>query len=253
MVRKRNDQRSTCPEGWLKAGIKVPVHLTVRQEKYAARCVGIARAVYNQMVATHRMARAHGGERWPSPLELEQTFNGLKHKPELGMGVRDRGEQVRGPGSVPGLQALLRELAQSRPPGNSSPSFKKKNRNGTGSFLAASGVDRMQYDGLRRIRLPYLGSVKLKRLLPDGIPYEVRIKKAGRSVVCQHQLLEAARCRRGQDPRLWRGGCGPEPAGGGQRVDVHYENPRALGQTSGETAPLAEGAVQAHDGFPGVA
>ena len=86
MVRKGDGQGSTCPEGWLKAGIKVPVHLTVRQERYAARCVGIARAVYNQMVAAHRMARAHGEGRWPSPMELEKTFNGLKHEREFGMG-----------------------------------------------------------------------------------------------------------------------------------------------------------------------
>ena len=45
MVRKRNGQHSSCPEDWLKAGIKVPVHLTVRQEQYAARAVGIARSV----------------------------------------------------------------------------------------------------------------------------------------------------------------------------------------------------------------
>ena len=55
--------------------------------------------------------------------------------------------------------------------------FKKKNRTGTGSFLAASGVDRVKYDDHRRIRLPYLGSVKLQRELPEGIPYEVRIKQ----------------------------------------------------------------------------
>ena len=57
------------------------------------------------------------------------------------------------------------------------PTFRKKNRQGTGSFLAASGVERVKYDGHRRIRLPYLGSVKLKRELPECIPYEVRIKK----------------------------------------------------------------------------
>ena len=60
MVRKRNSQRSSCPEGWRKDGIKLPVHLTVRQAQYAARAVGIARSVFNLMVATHRSARAQG-------------------------------------------------------------------------------------------------------------------------------------------------------------------------------------------------
>ena len=141
MVRKRNDQRSTCPEGWRKAGIKVPVHLTVRQEEYATRCVGIARAVYNQMVATHRMARAHGEGRWSSPMELEKTFNGLKHVPEFGMGYATEVSKFVAQGACRDFRRSYEnwrnaDLRAARP------SFKKKNRNGTGSFLAASGVDR---------------------------------------------------------------------------------------------------------------
>ena len=58
MVRTRTKQRTTCPEGWLKAGVKVPVSLTVKQDRYATRAMGIARAVFNLMVATHRSARA---------------------------------------------------------------------------------------------------------------------------------------------------------------------------------------------------
>ena len=42
-------------------------------------------------------------------------------------------------------------------------------------------MDRVRYDGHRRIRLPYLGSVKLKRELPEGIAYEVRIRKENAS------------------------------------------------------------------------
>ena len=57
------------------------------------------------------------------------------------------------------------------------PVFHKKNRTGAGSFLAASGVDRIRCDGHRRIRLPYLGSVRMTRKLPDGIPYEVSVKR----------------------------------------------------------------------------
>ena len=60
MAKARNNQRSSCPEGWLKAGIKVPVSLTTRQEHHAARAVGVARSVFNLMVATHQSARAQG-------------------------------------------------------------------------------------------------------------------------------------------------------------------------------------------------
>ena len=85
MAKARNNQPSSCPDGWLKAGIKVSVHLTVRQEQYATRAVGIARSVFNLMVATHRSARAQVHGLWPSPMELEKQFNELKHEPEFGM------------------------------------------------------------------------------------------------------------------------------------------------------------------------
>ena len=81
----RKDQTSSCPDGWLKAGIKVPVSLTVRQEKYATRCTGIARSVFNLMVATHQMAHTQCPGQWPSPMEMEKVFNNLKHEPDFSM------------------------------------------------------------------------------------------------------------------------------------------------------------------------
>ena len=39
------------------------------------------------------------------------------------------------------------------------------------------GVPCIQYDHHRRIRLPYLGSVRMTRTLPEGIPHEVTISK----------------------------------------------------------------------------
>ena len=47
--------------------------------------MGIARAVFNLMVATHRSSRAQVHGLWPSPMELEKQFNDLKHQPEFGM------------------------------------------------------------------------------------------------------------------------------------------------------------------------
>ena len=35
----------------------------------------------------------------------------------------------------------------------------------------------IRYDGHRRIRVPCLGSVKMTRTLPEGIPYEVTISR----------------------------------------------------------------------------
>lgn len=231
MVRNRHNQRSTCPGGWLKAGIRVPVSLTVRQEQYAARCMGIARAVYNQMVATHRMARVHGHGHgtWPSPMELEKTFNEIKHSPEFGMQYATEVSKFVAQGACRDFRRacenwLNPELRARKP------SIKKKNRNGTGSFLAASGVDRIGYDGHRRIKLPCLGSVKLRRALPEGTPYEVRIRKQdGRWYVSVSYWKPPPLA---EDKTHVFGGVdvGQEPLAVDSEL-VHYENPRALGQS----------------------
>ena len=226
MVRKRNDQRSTCPEGWLKAGIRVPVHLSVRQEKYAARCVGITRAVYNQMVAAHRMARAHGEGRWPSPMQLEKTFNGLKHEPEFGMGYAVEVSKFVAQGAC---RDFRRAYENWRNPNlrAAKASFKKKNRNGTGSFLAASGVDRVQYDGRRRIRLPYLGSVKLGRELPNGVPYEVRIKKQDGQWYVSVNYWKPPVVAEDKTHAFGGVDVGQSPLAVDSEL-VHYDNPKAL-------------------------
>jgi putative transposase len=226
MVRKRNSQRSSCPEGWLKDGIKLPVHLTVRQGQYAARAVGIARSVFNLMVATHRSARAQGHGLWPSPMELEKIFNELKHEPEFGMEYATEVSKFVAQGACRDFRRADENWRN--PTLNAErPTFKKKNRIGTGSFLAASGVDRVKYDDHRRIRLPYLGSVKLKRELPEGIPYEVRIKQEnGRWYASVNYWKPPV----GAEEKTHL--CGAVDVGiTPLAVDselVHYENPKAL-------------------------
>ena len=226
MAKARNNQRSSCPDGWLKAGIKVPLHLTTRQEQYATRAVGIARSVFNLMVATHRSARAQVHGLWPSPMELEKIFNELKHEPEFGMEYATEVSKFVAQGASRDFRRADEnwrnpELRAARP------TFKKKNRTGTGSFLAASGVDRVKYDDHRRIRLPYLGSVKLKRELPEGIPYEVRIKQEnGR----WHASVNYWKPPVGAEEKTHL--CGAVDVGiTPLAVDselVHYENPKAL-------------------------
>ena len=128
------------------------------------------------MVVTHRVARAYGEGPWPSPMALEKTFNELKHDPEFGMQYAAQVSKFVAQGAC---RDFRRAYENWRNPDlrAAGPSFRKKNRNGTGSFLAASGVGRVKYDGHQRIHLPYLGSVKIKRALPEGSPYEVRLKK----------------------------------------------------------------------------
>ena len=226
MVRKRNSQRSSCPEGWLQDGIKLPVHLTVRQEQYAARAVGIARSVFNLMVATHRSARAQVHGLWPSPMELEKIFNDLKHEPEFGMEYATEVSKFVAQGACRDFRRADENWRN--PTLNAErPTFQKKNRIGTGAFLAASGVDRVKYDDHRRIRLPYLGSVQLQRELPEGIPYEARIKQEnGRWYASVNYWTPPV----GAEEKTHL--CGAVDVGiTPLAVDselVHYENPKAL-------------------------
>ena len=53
-------RKNSRPDGWLNAGAKVPIRLTVRQEEYCRKAVDIHRFCYNLAVRTHRFAAATG-------------------------------------------------------------------------------------------------------------------------------------------------------------------------------------------------
>ena len=229
MAKARNNQRSSCPDGWLKAGIKVPLHLTTRQEQYATRAVGIARSVFNLMVATHQSARAQVHGLWPSPMEMEKQFNDLKHEPEFGMEYATEVSKFVAQGAC---RDFRRAYENWRNPTLKAerPTFKKKNRIGTGSFLAASGVDRVKYDDHRRIRLPYLGSVKLQRELPEGIPYEVRIKQENGRWYASVNYWKPPVATEEKTHLCGAVDVGITPLAVDSEL-VHYENPKALYQS----------------------
>ena len=169
----KRQQPTTCPEGWLPAAVVVQLELTCRQGHYAQRCVGIARFVYNRMVANDQAGRDIG--LWLTPHELEKEFNAAKHiNPSLAFVTQVSKFVAQGAcRNYRNARSrwLNKEVKARRPV------FHRKNRTGTGSFPAASGVDRIRYDGHRRMRLPYLSSVRMTRSLPEGIPYEVTIQK----------------------------------------------------------------------------
>ena len=170
---KKRKQPSSCPEGWAPGAVVVQLELTRRQEHHARRCVGISRFVYNRLVANDQAGRDTG--LWLSPHELEKEFNAAKQgNPALAF-ITEVSKFVAQGACRNYRNARSRwlnpEIKARRPV------FHKKNRTGAGSFLAASGVNRIRYDGHRRIRLPYLGSVRMTRKLPDGIPCEVTVKR----------------------------------------------------------------------------
>ena len=229
MSKTRKNQPSSCPEGWRKTGITAPIHLTSRQEKYARRCVGISRGVYNHLVSRHQKARDEGQGLWPSPTELEKEFNSLKHQPDFNMTYVTQVSKFVAQGACRNFRKAYENWRNPELKARK-PAFKKKNRNGTGSFLAASGMTYVKYDGHRRIRLPYIGSVKLKRELPEGIPYEATIKK-------QHgtwyiSIAYWAPPKPSESKTHAAGGVdvGQSPLAVDSNL-VHYENPNPLGKS----------------------
>ena len=170
---KKRKQPSSRPEGWLPAAIVVQLELTCRQERYAQRCVGIARFVYNRMVANDQAGR--DANIWLTPHELEKEFNAAKQvNPSLAF-VTEVSKFVAQGACRNYRNARSRWLSKNLKARR--PVFHRKNRTGTGAFLAASGIATVRYYGHRRIRLPYLGSVRITRPLPEGIPYEVTIRR----------------------------------------------------------------------------
>ena len=166
----RKPAKSSCSDDYMPAGHVVPIRPTARQQQYCRRAIGISRFVYNLCVATHQFCRTNR-LRWPSWQDLNQAFNEAKHTdfPFLAEvsyrvtdgAVRDFGHAVEN-WRNPDIRARK-------------PTFKKRRQTGAGSFRAAGAKREIHYNGKRRIKLPYLGSVKLAHTLPDGIFYEARI------------------------------------------------------------------------------
>ena len=72
-------RKNSCPEGWLHAGAKVPIHLTVRQENYCRDAIDIHRFCYNLAVRTHRFCRRNRLP-WPSWMDISKAFNAGKRE-----------------------------------------------------------------------------------------------------------------------------------------------------------------------------
>ena len=241
---KKRKQPSSCPEGWMPAAVVVQLELTRRQERHARRCAGISRFVYNRLVANDQAGRDTG--LWLTPHELEKEFNAAKQvNPSLAFitqvskfvaqGACRNYRNARSRWLNPEIKARR-------------PVFHRKNRTGAGSFLAASGVACIQYDGRRRIRFPHLGSVRMTRSLPEGIPHDVTIsKRNGRwyaSIACwkpptarpQRETQSVGGVDVGISPlAVDSGGEHPNPKAHYQPVQTakgqwRYPNPKAYGQ-----------------------
>ena len=135
---KRKKRRSSCPKGWVPAGITVPVRLTKGQEAYCQRAVGIARFCYNLSVATQRFCRANR-LRQPGWMNICGEFNRVRRKEfhivtEVSSKVAERAFMDFGKAVDNWRNKELRSRA---------PKFKKKEATGTGPFRAASAGGHM--------------------------------------------------------------------------------------------------------------
>ena len=150
----------------------VPLHLTRKQDAYCRRAVGISRFVYNLCVATHQFC-PFNNIKWPSWQDLQKAINQAKaddfpFNTEVSKFVTE--------GATKNFGNALKNW---RDPDHKArkPRFHKKRLTGSGSFLAASGVATIAYNGKRRVKLPCLGSVKLNATLPTGIFHEANISR----------------------------------------------------------------------------
>ena len=169
---KRNKRStSSCPDGWHAAGCSVPIHLTVKQQRYCRRAIGINRFVYNLCVATHRFCRANRLP-WPSWQDLYKAFNACKRE-DYPFATTVASRVAKG-----AFMHFGTAIANWRNPElrTGPPRFHKKRLTGTGSFRAAASVTTIKSNGKRRIQLPGLGSIKLAHTLPKSIVYEAHIK-----------------------------------------------------------------------------
>ena len=137
MQKKRNKQKSSCPSRYRPAGIVIPLRLTKKQEKYAARAVGISRAVYNLMAATHNLSRAHGHGRWPTPMEMEKTFNQLKKDETFGMSFVTKVSKFVAQGACRNFRDACNRWRAPEIKARK-PAFHKRNTAGTGSCLTST-------------------------------------------------------------------------------------------------------------------
>ena len=199
-TRKRAQQPSSCPDDYEPAGYVVPLRLTVRQQIYCRRAVGISRFVYNLCAATHAFCRVNRLP-WPSWQDLSKEINAAKKQhthlisklsntpePQLTTDQQLALARVKREGfafltevSYRVTEGAIRDfgtaVANWRNPNTKGrrPTFKKRRLTGTGSFQAAAGVRDIKYNGKRRIKLPCLGSVKLDHTLPQGIIHQAHI------------------------------------------------------------------------------
>ena len=168
-IKSKKPRTSSRPEGYVPARINIPLELTKKQEQYCFKASQVTRFVYNLCVSVERFCFKNRLKQ-PSWMDLRKEIDAVKA--EDYPWVKEVCAQVT-LGAVRnfGIAMDRAYLKISR-----FPAYKKRKTTNSGSFLAGSGVHVIKYLGKRRIKIPYLGSTRMSRVLPSGlIPYEAKI------------------------------------------------------------------------------
>lgn len=126
---------ASCPEGWRKAGIVIPLTLTSAQEQYARQTLSNSRFVYNLALKT---AEFHKHNRLPYPTvnALAKALNACKRQDYSFL--LETSKQVAEGALREYRQALLNWWNPKHPAGK--PTLKRKTRPPSGGEEAAAGI-----------------------------------------------------------------------------------------------------------------
>ena len=223
----KSRRKNSCPDGWLNAGAKVPIRLTVRQEEYCRQAIDIHRFCYNLAVLHPPVLPPQ-----PAPLaQLDGHQQGLQRLQAGGPPLRHPGRSVSLPPAPSGTSARPWTTGATPNLRARVPRTKRPALTGTGSFLAAGSVKEIRYDGKRRVKLPCLGSVKLACTLPKGICYEASIRREnGRWYICL-KLWKPSEPKPERAPRPGGIDTGINPLGTDSDGQT-YRNPKAAYQVA---------------------
>ncbi|MCY4364850.1 MAG: transposase [Chloroflexi bacterium] len=222
---KAAERKSSCLEGWVPAGTRIPLRLTRNLEEYCRQVLGVGRFCYNLAVATHRFHRINRLP-WPSWQDTYKAFNACKHE-DYPFVTKMASRVAEG-----AFMEFGKAVANWRNPNTKSrvPKFLKRKLTGEGSFRAASGVQQIRYNGKRRARLPVIGFAKLAHTLPKGIYHDAHIRlQNGRWYLCLKYCKEPE-ARPQPDQRITGAvdsGINPHASDSDGQT---YENPKAYYQ-----------------------
>ena len=188
-------RKSSCPEGWIPVGARVPLRVTVQQTKYCRQALGISRFCYNLAVSTHRFHLVNR-LRWPSWQDIYKAFNACK-KEDYPFVKEVSNRVVEG-----AFMDFGKAVANWRNPklGTRAPRLKRRKLTGVGSFRASSGVNQIRYDGKWRVKLDCKTRKMAHYHRKETRPALSHPPGQGRSATTKTVDHASVRCRSGRLP-----------------------------------------------------